>query len=90
MNTTRDSHKFASDAIKDWIIIKIRSGNHVKIWKNDVFALEAYGNCTNVHTSKGKYCITRRMGILVSEIAYPSLLKVHKSYYINIDKIEEN
>ncbi len=70
--------------------IFIRHNNHLeKVMFNDILMIEADGSYTNVITSHQKYVLSQTMSKVGERIKTPYLIRVHRSYIVNIDNIEK-
>ena len=59
-----------------------------KIDINDIFYAKADDNYTEIHTSSGKYLISSTLKVIESKLPEAFLLRIHRSYLVNIKKID--
>src|ERR1700744_632047 len=88
MEKYTDGHEGHTDP-KWGILIKAREGSQVKISPGDILWLEAHGNYTDIHvaTIQQHYTVTCQISKLIKKLAYPPLVKVHRSYAVNLQKV---
>lgn len=60
-----------------------------KVFMDEIQLGEAKGSYTNVHTEKGNYLISRNLSHLFKRLdSHPDFVRVHRSYFVNIRKVE--
>ncbi len=74
-------------ANKDSIFLKHRR-QYFKIILHDLLWLEADGNYSTLFTQTDKIVQTTPLGHLVEKLNYPSLVRTHRSYVVNIDHVK--
>lgn len=87
-----DTTKNSSDNSSDSVFVNSVSGM-VRIEKSSILFLEAYDYYANIYTSKEKTLAKMTLGELLETIGDDALLRVHKSYAVNlkhIGKIKSN
>ncbi len=74
--------------LKDYLFFK-KKGAYKKVFINEILFLEADGDYVNVHL-KGKEKFTTRMRLsdMESQLPEETYMRVHRSYIINLEKIE--
>ena len=78
--------------LKERIFVKINS-RFEKILLQDILWIEADGNYSNIVTADQKYILVSNLSSLQEKIAHPLFLRVHRSFIVNlqrIDSFEEN
>ncbi len=70
----------------DWVTV----GSHnTRFQKGKIFCLAANGHFTNIYLLDGRKIIApSSITKTVQTIDYPKLKQVHRSYYVNLDKVE--
>jgi len=63
-------------------------GELIKIEQCNILFFEAYDNYCNLYTDEKKYLITHTLKSVEEKLPKTSFLKVHRSYIINISKID--
>lgn len=71
------------------ILVKSKSGKQDHISPEDIFLLKAEGNYTRVITDREEYFVSFQIGALVEKLSHPSLVKVHRSYIVNLHKVAQ-
>ena len=70
--------------------IFVRDGNAlVNVKFDDILFTQAYDNYTLVFTQEKKYTITHTLKIVESKLPSNKFVRVHRSYVINIEKIDK-
>jgi len=59
-----------------------------RLEKNEILFVEAYGDYVNIYTNKKKYTIHSTMKNMENKLAEDNFMRVHRSYIVNLDKIE--
>lgn len=72
---------------KDAFFIKTK-GEFIKIDKNDILFFEAYDNYCYVFTNTNKHLISHSLKSVEQKLSKEKFLRVHRSYVINISKID--
>lgn len=72
---------------KDSIFIKVDK-KLVKVELNDIYFIEAYGDFLKVHTAEKSMIISETMKGFEERLPGRKFLRIHKSYIINLDKID--
>lgn len=88
-HTGADSHGFI---LNDRIFVR-EKGKMVKIFLSDILYVEADGAYSKIVSSDKVYLLAVNLGSLEEKISSDLLLRVHRSYMVNlkrIDSIEEN
>jgi DNA-binding LytR/AlgR family response regulator len=74
---------------EDYIFVKTESrGKITRIRINDILYVEAFGNYIGIHTYKGKTLTLVTMKDIELQIPSTRFVRIHKSYLVNITKIE--
>ncbi len=74
---------------EDYIFVKTESrGKITRITINDILYIEAFGNYIGIHTYKGKTLTLVTMKDIETQIPSNQFVRIHKSYLVNITKIE--
>lgn len=71
----------------DSFFIKNR-GELIKIRQEDILFFEAYDNYCNLYTAEKKHLISHTLKSVEQKLPTSKFLKVHRSYIINISKID--
>lgn len=88
-NFDKQNSKKAEIAIESTDFILIRDKGHfAKILTKEILYLQADGLYTIVVTEKKRYTIKTLLKYTFSNVKTGNFLRVHKSYVVNIDKIE--
>lgn len=74
--------------LKDRCFIKVANGRFEKIMFQDILYVEADRSYCCIYVTDQKYTLTQSLNNLLDSIAHPQLLRIHKSYAVNIHKIE--
>lgn len=86
-NIAENKESENSFLINDKFFIK-ENNRFVKIRLEDVYYLEAQGSYTELHTNHKVYTMSMNLKNLSSKIANENLQRVHRSFVINIEKIQ--
>ena len=78
----KTSQKYLSDSI----FIK-HDHRFERIRFNDIKLVKADGNCTEIITRNKKYFLTTTLGTIHKQLNAPNLIRVHRSYVINVNCI---
>ncbi len=73
--------------IKDSVFVKVK-GKFEKIMLDDILWIEADGNYSVIGTLAKNFTVISQLGALSQKISNPLLARVHKSYVVNIHKID--
>ena len=73
--------------VNDDIFIK-QNYQFVKFSLNEILYLEADNIYTNINTSQKKYVIRQSIGNIHERLPMKSLIRVHRSFVVNINKID--
>ena len=79
--------------LKDRVFVRENNNTMVKINLEDILYIEADRAYCQIATSEKTYLITSSLGNLEPKLSSPFLMRVHRSYLVNlqqIDRIEEN
>jgi two-component system, response regulator PdtaR len=72
--------------LKDYIFIK-QNYRFVKFKLSEILFAEADNNYVNIHTHGQKFALRLSLGDLVERLQFSRLVRVHRSYAVNIDEI---
>ena len=72
--------------LKDHIFIK-QNYRFVKFRLSEILYLEADNNYVNIHTRQQKFAIRMALGDLLERLQFSRLIRVHRSFAVNIDEI---
>jgi DNA-binding LytR/AlgR family response regulator len=75
------------EVLEDRIFVR-HSGRMVKLLLDDILYIEADRNYSNIVTSKGEYLISTTLKVVENEIKSPIFIRVHRSYMVNITKLD--
>jgi len=70
------------------VFIKVDS-KLVKLDSEDILFVEALGDYVVIHTSEKKFTVYSTMKAIEQNLNFPNFLRVHRSFIINIDKIND-
>lgn len=74
--------------MKDCIFV--RSKEHlIKLNLKDILYIEADSCYCNLYTEGGKHTIVSTLKKFESSITYPSFMRIHRSFMVNLDKIDK-
>ena len=82
------------EMVTDSIFIPVNNAS-VRLLKNDILYLRAKGAYTEIHyepadkTGEACHMVSLSSNHVVDQLAYPALIKVHRSCFINIHKIDK-
>jgi DNA-binding LytR/AlgR family response regulator len=71
------------EVVADGIFLR-QQGRYVKVLFTDILFIEAQGNYCLLVTPTTKYMLTTLLGSLLSRLSRPSLLRVHRSFALNL------
>ncbi len=72
----------------DFVFIKTKNNLSVKILFNNILFIEAYDNYSFIYTETEKLIVSYTLKELEQRINSQNLIRVHRSYIINIKKVE--
>lgn len=72
--------------LKEYIFIK-QNYRFVKFKLSDVLYAEADNNYVNIHTAQQKFALRLSLADLLERLQFPRLVRVHRSYAVNLDAI---
>ena len=72
--------------LKDHIFIK-QNYRFVKFRLSEILYLEADNNYVNIHTRQQKFAIRMSLGDILERLQFSRLIRVHRSFAVNIDEI---
>lgn len=61
---------------------------YVKINADDIYYIVANGSYLEIVTSKRNYALSRNLAQFMKKNEWPSLVRVHRSYIVNIEKVD--
>ncbi len=73
--------------LQDSIFLKNRN-RFEKVLIDSITYIEADGNCTHIHTTLHKYFLSITMGTILSDLKLPNIVRCHRSYAVNISRID--
>ena len=73
--------------LADHVFIKDQQ-QFVRIPLADILLLEADNTYTTLHTPQRKYALRLSLGTVLDRLHYPSLVRVHRSFALNIQQVE--
>lgn len=91
--TTEKDTDEDSFILKDRIFVREKNNVMVKIDLQDIAYIEADRAYSTIHTTDKQYVITSSLSALEQKLPNPFLMRVHRSYLVNlrqIDSIEES
>ena len=71
----------------DRVFIRNSKGNFEKVEIADILWIEADRAYSVVTTSEKEYTISKNLTAFMKSVQHPSLMRVHRSYIVNISKI---
>lgn len=63
-------------------------GRFEKILQSDILWIQADSSYSIIHTHSKTYTVTFRLKVMETRLNHPSLIRVHRSSIVNIDKVE--
>ena len=87
-NLHKESPDIKNDTGNEYIFVKTKNNLSVKINFGDILLLEAYDNYSFIHTMHEKLIVSYTLKDLEQRINFPSLLRVHRSFIVNCNKVE--
>jgi DNA-binding LytR/AlgR family response regulator len=70
------------------IFVKDSKNCFLRVCVDDIFWIEAEGSYSNIETAEGKYITSHNLKAIEKKIHHKNLLRVHRSFIINLDKIK--
>ena len=80
------------DPAQDHLFVRYK-GRFEKVAQSDILWVEADESYSKIHTAERTYTVTFKLKVMEERLSHPSLIRVHRSYIVNVDKvnaIEEN
>lgn len=74
---------------QDFFFTKTAKNSYVRVDSNDLLYVQAAGSSVEIFTSQSKYILSANLNSFCSQFPHPSLLRVHRSYVVNILKVLE-
>ncbi len=74
--------------VENRIFVKQQS-RFKKLDIDEIFFAEAIGSYTEIHTESGKTTISINLKNFETKLSHPKFMRVHRSFLINLDKVEE-
>jgi two-component system, response regulator PdtaR len=90
-NISANMVKLSADIIlqfNDAIFIK-QNYRFVKLIKEELILLEADRNYSYIHTKQQRHIIRMPLNMALEKLQYPSLVRVHRSFAVNIQNVKE-
>jgi DNA-binding LytR/AlgR family response regulator len=75
------------EVLEDRIFIR-HNGRMAKLLLDDILYIEADRNYSNIVTLTGEYLISTTLKVVENEIKNPMFIRVHRSYMVNITKLD--
>ena len=63
-------------------------GRYIRFNKKDILFIKALQNYIVIHTKENKYVCKTTMKSIMHELAHADFIQIHKSYIINLNKVE--
>lgn len=86
--TMSQMKKETPDEEGDFIFVKSNLKN-LKVYINRIKWIEAFGDYIKINTEEGTHLVLSTMKSFAEELPADKFLRVHKSYIINIDRVEK-
>lgn len=83
--------KLSADTILNYnnaLFIK-QNYRFVKLEKEDLVMVEAAHNYSSLYTMEHRYIIRLSLGVILDKLGYDALIRVHRSFAVNINHIKE-
>ncbi len=74
--------------MNDKIFVK-KNGAYIKLPINEILFIEATGNYATLHTNDGQLMASARLSALLEQINNKALLRVHRSFAVNMNNLEK-
>jgi DNA-binding LytR/AlgR family response regulator len=71
-----------------FVFVKTKNNLSIKISFEDILVVEAYDNYSFIHTVQEKLIVSYTLKDLEQRIQSPFLVRVHRTYIVNIKKVE--
>lgn len=71
----------------DTVFIK-QNYKYIKVYLRNIYLLEAEGNYTSITTKEAKYVLRNTLNAVLERLNFPYLIRVHRSYAINIQHVD--
>jgi DNA-binding LytR/AlgR family response regulator len=75
------------EVLLDRIFVR-HNGKMVKLLLDDILYIEADRNYSNIVTSTGNYLVSTTLKVVENEMKSHMFLRVHRSYMVNISKLD--
>lgn len=76
------------ERVEDGVFVFSESNGYEKVFLADILYLKASGSSTILHCDNGKkYTISLSSNNVIARLNYPAMMKVNRSFYVNIQKI---
>ncbi|MCK0190157.1 response regulator [Arenibacter sp. F20364] len=75
------------EVLEDRIFVR-HNGRMIKLLLDEILYIEADRNYSNIVTSTGNYLISTTLKVVENEIKSPIFIRVHRSYMVNISKLD--
>ena len=76
----------AADPEKDHLFVRYK-GRFEKVPQSDILWVEADESYSKIHTEARTYTVTFKLKVMEERLSHPSLIRVHRSYIVNVDKV---
>lgn len=73
--------------IDDKVFVK-HNNRYDRVNVSDILYLEAFGNYTEIHTSKRHYVVVNQLGKIASTLKDSFLFRCHRSFIVNLRSVE--
>jgi len=87
LDTTPFERKTPAIPVSDGFFIRV-GGKHRKIKADELLFIEADGSYAKVVTETGQYTVSQNLSTFQRKINLPNLLRIHRSYLVNINRVE--
>ena len=82
-----DGDKFEEDLVSDAIFIKNKDSME-KVFFSDILYMKADGAYTQIKTAEKEYVFSQNMKTVEEKINYKPMKRVHRSYIVNVSKVD--
>ena len=72
----------------DWLVVQTGKGETI-VRRDDIESLEAARNYVTVSTGERDFLVRNTLSKLEQQLAPGQIVRTHRSYLVNIDKIDE-
>ena len=87
--STAESDEWVEDfVVGNFLFIKVRN-KLVKVYVPDIYYGEADGQYSTLHTKDRKFVIRIGLGELLNHFPAEQFLQTHRSYFVNLSRVEE-